>query len=335
MRRIADPGALTPPAPARETKEEETIVTTWKIILLTAGCLALLLALVILAALPGIRLRRVGKALQEILEDPSQTREVPRALNPVAGDLAAVRARLCLQQEEVRQEEKRRQDLIAFLAHDLKTPLTSVLGYLELLRDEPGLSEEQRSKYTGVALAKAKRLEELVGEFFDINTMDLALDRRDEVQISFLLEQLADEFYPLFASKDLTCAPDIEPHLVVEGDGDKLARVFDNVLRNAVSYSSPGGPVGLVRFRCVSRLRRRQVRLTGGSAATGRLGTPEGRSVLLHDPGVSCAVGDVPVIHVRLRPLPCSRGTFEGRPEPPGPAGRPGSPGLPWRTVLP
>ena len=224
-------------------------MTTWKIILLTAGCLALLLALVILAALPGIRLRRVGKALQEILEDPSQTREVPRALNPVAGDLAAVRARLCLQQEEVRQEEKRRQDLIAFLAHDLKTPLTSVLGYLELLRDEPGLSEEQRSKYTGVALAKAKRLEELVGEFFDINTMDLALDRRDEVQISFLLEQLADEFYPLFASKDLTCAPDIEPHLVVEGDGDKLARVFDNVLRNAVSYSSPGGPVGLVARR--------------------------------------------------------------------------------------
>ena len=167
----------------------------------------------------------------------------------MAGDLAAVRARLCLQQEEVRQEEKRRQDLITFLAHDLKTPLTSVLGYLELLRDEPGLSEEQRSKYTGVALAKAKRLEELVGEFFDINTMDLALDRRDEVQISFLLEQLADEFYPLFASKDLTCAPDIEPHLVVEGDGDQLARVFDNVLRNAVSYSSPGGPVGLVARR--------------------------------------------------------------------------------------
>lgn len=224
-------------------------MTTWKIILLTAGCLTLLLALVILAALPGIRLRRVGKALQEILEDPSQTREVPRALNPVAGDLAAVRARLCLQQEEVRQEEKRRQDLIAFLAHDLKTPLTSVLGYLELLRDEPGLSEEQRSKYTGVALAKAKRLEELVGEFFDINTMDLALDRRDEVQVSFLLEQLADEFYPLFAGKQLTCVPEIEPRLVVEGDGDKLARVFDNVLRNAVSYSAPGGPVGLTAKR--------------------------------------------------------------------------------------
>lgn len=224
-------------------------MTTWKIILFTCGCLALLLTVVILAALPGIRLRRVGTALREILKNPEQDWEASRCLRPVAGDLAAVRARLCLQQKEVRQEEKRRQDLIAFLAHDLKTPLTSVLGYLELLWDEPGLTEEQRSKYTGVALDKARRLEELVGEFFDINTMDLTMDRRDEVQVSFLLEQLADEFYPLFSAKELTCVPDIEPHLVVEGDGDRLARVFDNVLRNAVSYSSPGGPVGLVARR--------------------------------------------------------------------------------------
>lgn len=221
----------------------------WKIALVTGAFLVLLVAVIVLIALPGRRLRQVGKYLREVLADPERQPEVPRPLRPVGGDLSAVRSRLLLQQEEVRQEERRRQDLIAFLAHDLKTPLTSVLGYLELLRDEPGLTEEQRSKYTGVALDKAKRLEELVGEFFDINTMDLALDRRDEVQVSFLLEQLADEFYPLFAGKQLTCVPEIEPRLVVEGDGDKLARVFDNVLRNAVSYSAPGGPVGLTAKR--------------------------------------------------------------------------------------
>ena len=60
-----------------------------------------------------------------------------------------------------------------------------------------------------------------------------------------LLEQLSDEFYPLFADKELTCEPNIQPHLVVWGDPDKLARVFDNVLRNAVSYSAPGGRVTL------------------------------------------------------------------------------------------
>lgn len=207
-----------------------------------------LLALGVLAwliARPSFRLRRMGRYLRAILTDPEGEIHIPKSLQSVGGELSAVRERLALQREEAQKAERRRQDLIAFLAHDLKTPLTSVLGYLELLRDEPGLSEEQRSKYTGIALSKAQRLEELVGEFFDINTMDLTLEKRDLVQISFLLEQLADEFYPLFAGKELKCEPQIQPHLVVTGDGDKLARVFDNVLRNAVNYSTPGGPVGL------------------------------------------------------------------------------------------
>ena len=215
-------------------------------VLATALALLSLGTLAWLIARPSLRLRQVGRYLQAVLKDPERELQAPRSLQNLGSELSAVRERLARQQEEARQAEHRRQDLIAFLAHDLKTPLTSVLGYLELLRDEPGLSEEQRAKYTGIALSKARRLEELVGEFFDINTMDLTLEKRDLVQVSFLLEQLADEFYPLFAAKDLKCEPAIEPHLVVEGDGDKLARVFDNVLRNAVNYSTPGGPVGLI-----------------------------------------------------------------------------------------
>lgn len=223
------------------------------VILTTAACLILLIILLSLAALPGRRLRRVGKYLRELLDNPEEEPKLPRSLNRIGAELSAVRNRLNEQREEVRRQERRRQDLIAFLAHDLKTPLTSVLGYLELLRDEPGLTEEQRAKYTGIALNKAKRLEELVGEFFDINTMELRLDKRDRVQVSFLLEQLADEFYPLFAAKGLECVPDIEPRLTVVGDGDKLARVFDNVLRNAVNYSAPDRPVGLTARRVGER----------------------------------------------------------------------------------
>ena len=214
--------------------------------LATALALLSLGTLAWLIARPSLRLRQVGRYLQAVLKDPERELQAPRSLQNLGSELSAVRERLARQQEEARQAEHRRQDLIAFLAHDLKTPLTSVLGYLELLRDEPGLSEEQRAKYTGIALSKARRLEELVGEYFDIKTMDLTLEKRDLVQVSFLLEQLADEFYPLLAAKDLKCEPAIEPHLVVEGDGDKLARVFDNVLRNAVNYSTPGGPVGLI-----------------------------------------------------------------------------------------
>lgn len=208
--------------------------------------LALFALLAAVSILPERRLRGVGRYLREDITDPEKAARIPRELQPISAELAALRARLASQEEEVRRSEQRRQELTAFLAHDLKTPLTSVLGYLELLRDEPGLTEEQRAKYTGIALDKAKRLEELVGEFFDINTMELRLEHHDPIQISFLLEQLADEFYPLFAAKELRCTPDIQPHLVVAGEGDKLARVFDNVLRNAVSYSAPGGPVELI-----------------------------------------------------------------------------------------
>lgn len=218
----------------------------WKMILLTGVCMALLGLLVGAVLLPHFRLWQVSRYLRQMLDEPERELELPRSLSRVGGEMASLRARLLSQQEEVRQEEKRRQDLIAFLAHDLKTPLTSVLGYLELLQAEPELEAEQRAKYTGIALEKARRLEELVGEFFDINTIYLQLEKRDRVQISFLLEQLADEFYPLFADKELDCVTDIQPHLVVEGDGDKLARVFDNVLRNAVSYSSVGAPVELI-----------------------------------------------------------------------------------------
>lgn len=222
-----------------------TTVTTWKMILFTLGSLTTLVLLAAVAALPRYRVQQVGKYLKEILEEPEKGKELPRSLQVIGGELFAIRTRLAQQEEELREQERRRQELIAFLAHDLKTPLTSVLGYLELLQDEPGLSPEQRAKYTGVALDKARRLEELVKEFFDINTMDLKLEHQEPVQLSFLLEQLLDEFYPLFATKDLQCTVEIQHHLVVEGDGDRLARVFDNVLRNAVSYSAQGGPVGV------------------------------------------------------------------------------------------
>lgn len=218
---------------------------TLDVLTVTLLCLAMLAVVVFLALLPGRRLRQAGKYLAELLEDPEGEGAVPKALQPIGGELITVRRRLREQEKELRDMERRRQEVVAFLAHDLKTPLTSVLGYLELLRDEPDLTAEQRAKYVGIALGKARRLEELVGEFFDINAMELRLEKRDPVQVSFLLEQLSDEFYPLFAERELRVDSRIEPHLVVAGDGDKLARVFENVLRNAVNYSSPGTEVGL------------------------------------------------------------------------------------------
>lgn len=152
-------------------------------------------------------------------------------------------------------ETARRSDLVTYLAHDLKTPLTSVIGYLSLLDEVPDMPEAQRRRYTGVALDKACRLERLVNEFFDItryNLTHIELERAP-VDLAALLVQLADEFYPALAAhgnearvtvagtRRTTEAPGAP--LMIEADAARLARVLGNLLRNAIAYSDEGTPI--------------------------------------------------------------------------------------------
>lgn len=194
---------------------------------------------------------QISDQVHRMTEDTERAVSLPRELSPVEEDLNGIRLTLARREKEARESAQRARDLVAFLAHDLKTPMTSVIGYLSLLHDQPDLEAEQRAKYTGIALDKARRLEELISEFFDINRLELESieNVRENVDLSMLLEQLSDEFWPLFEEKQLVFRSAISDGLAVRGDPDKLARVFDNVLRNAVNYSIPGGTVGLRAFR--------------------------------------------------------------------------------------
>lgn len=140
-----------------------------------------------------------------------------------------------------KEAEQRKNDLIVYLAHDLKTPLTSVIGYLTLLRDEPDISPELRARYTGIALSKAERLEDLINEFFDITRFNLtALTLETErTNFSRMLEQIISEFEPVLAEKELTWKTEITPDVELLCDRDKMERVLDNLIRNAVNYSYP------------------------------------------------------------------------------------------------
>lgn len=142
-------------------------------------------------------------------------------------------------------EMQRKSDLITYLAHDLRTPLASVIAYLSLLRESPELEVEQRAKYTGVALEKALRLEQLTEELFEIirfNLQSIELDRV-RVRLDRMLEQLVDEFDPVLRagghSVALACPEDMELFV----DPDKLARVFNNILKNAAAYSYAGSEI--------------------------------------------------------------------------------------------
>ncbi len=152
-------------------------------------------------------------------------------------------------------EARRRSDLITYLAHDLKTPLTSVIGYLALLDEIPEMPREQRCRYVGITLDKARRLERLINEFFDITRYSLSHIELEveRVDLGFMLVQMVDEFYPQLAAHgnevELTVRgqrvePGGEaPELAIEADPGRLARVFNNVLKNAIAYSREGTPI--------------------------------------------------------------------------------------------
>lgn len=118
---------------------------------------------------------------------------------------------------------------------------------MTLLYDEQQLSQELRAKYTGIALDKAQRLEDLINEFFDItrfNLTTLTLER-ERTNFSRMLEQITNEFEPVLEEKTLRWNTCIEPDAEILCDRDKLERVFDNLIRNAVNYSYAGTEISL------------------------------------------------------------------------------------------
>lgn len=138
-------------------------------------------------------------------------------------------------------EAQKKSDSLTYLAHDIRTPLASVVGYLSLLCEAPDLPAEQRNKYLHTAFNKALQFEKLIDEFFDITRYNLSEKAiiKKQVDLCLLLEQLCDEFYPLLREKELQTELIIPSEFMVLADGEKIARVFNNVIKNAIRYSYP------------------------------------------------------------------------------------------------
>lgn len=137
--------------------------------------------------------------------------------------------------------EQRKNDLVMYLAHDIRTPLTSVIGYLSLLEEAPDMLNEQKIKYVHITLDKAYYLEKMINEFFEItryNLQQISLSK-ETIDLYYMLVQLSDELAPILLANGNTTLLNVNENLTVYGDPDKLARVFNNFLKNAVTYSYP------------------------------------------------------------------------------------------------
>ena len=177
-----------------------------------------------------------------MVKDDADAAEIfPENYQELSAQMVQLKTSLKQQQQTLQDEARRKDDLITYLAHDLKTPLTSVIGYLSLLDEIPEMPDEQRRRYLQITLNKATRLEDLINEFFEIiryNLQQIVIDK-EPIDLQYMLIQMTDEFYPLLAAGNNTINLNAKEGLTVYGDPAKLARVFNNILKNAIAYSYP------------------------------------------------------------------------------------------------
>ena len=191
-------------------------------------------------------IRKLANGMKNIAQGDFET-EIPVQSMDEFGQIAVYMNQM---QETVREimerervAERTKNDLITNVAHDLRTPLTSIIGYIGWVKDQPSMDANIRQKYLEIAWRKALHLEQMTNELFGFvklehREMTLHMSRIDLRQ---LLEQLLDEEYPGFEKAGLRaefiCRED---SVFLVGDGNLLARLFENLLNNAVKYGKDG-----------------------------------------------------------------------------------------------
>jgi len=181
----------------------------------------------------------IAAASAALVRQDDEDIRLPAELREIEDRMNQIKKTALKNERDAKEAEQRKNDLVVNLAHDIRTPLASVIGYLNLLDEAADMPVEQRAKYTGITLEKAYRLEQLIEEFFEITRFNLStivLNKR-KINLTFMLQQMADEFYPIMMPQNKRTIVHVPDDLVIWGDADKLARVFNNILKNAIAYS--------------------------------------------------------------------------------------------------
>ena len=187
---------------------------------------------------PWDYLENIVEATQTIYEQNDNMIHLPNELQEIETQMNQIKMSVLVSRQAVKEAEDKKNDLVMYLAHDIRTPLTTVIGYLSLLSEAPDMPTEQKAKYVGIALGKAEKLEELLNELFEITTYHSSMIqiKQDSISLQTLIPQIAEEFYPQLHENGNVLTMDVDDIEII-GDAEKLARVFSNLIKNAIAYS--------------------------------------------------------------------------------------------------
>lgn len=184
----------------------------------------------------------ITKGISALLSPHHEMIIMPKEMRFVEETLQVVQQTLEQQRAEAELAEQKKDEMILYLAHDIKTPLTSVIGYLSILDENKEMDKEKREKCVHVGLDKALRLEKLVNEFFEITRFRQGeiVFSKTKVDLHYMLIQLVDEFTPQLQACHVEIQIQMPEDVYIYGDAEKLVRAFQNILKNAVTYSDAG-----------------------------------------------------------------------------------------------
>lgn len=167
----------------------------------------------------------------------------------IANNINVMAAEINDRIEAQKASEKTKTELITNVSHDLRTPLTSIMGYIGLLKDKRYKSKEEMEEYLEIAFNKSEKLKILIEDLFEytklnnLNNTKMKINKT-KIDLSSLVSQIGDEMIPMFEKNDLILVKNIvDEKLICDVDPDKMVRVLENILTNACKYSHKPGTV--------------------------------------------------------------------------------------------
>lgn len=189
----------------------------------------------------------LSNGVTSLLGDPERQIELSDDLSLTQGDLLRIQRRALSDAKAAKMAEQRKDELVAYIAHDIRTPLTTILGYLDILRSTPDLPSDARGRCAQISYDSATRLNDLLDEFFEVtryNLQSIPL-KREDTDVALLCRQVEEELHPDSQARGVAIAHGGPDELVWFIDPEKFARVLSNVLRNAIAFASPGTTVNV------------------------------------------------------------------------------------------